>query len=209
VSGTVGCASRGGAPAADETGTDRQTSTVEATADETGTDRQTSTVEATAYESLSDDGRALFRRLLREGPVERADDRVPDGLLEADHVRYEGDVYAVSKSGAGIIHTFVLKATEVDADEVGGADAVRYADLSEAAATVFDEALVGGGPHRQGATTSGGVGRHVVSAPRRIVLPAPPLHPGPAGLAAVREDGRRLGRERPVSAVGRVSSRWS
>jgi hypothetical protein len=129
VSGTVGCASRGGAPAADET----------------GTDRQTSTVEATAYESLSDDGRALFRRLLREGPVERADDRVPDGLLEADHVRYEGDVYAVSKSGAGIIHTFVLKATEVDADEVGGADAVRYADLSEAAATVFDEALVGGG----------------------------------------------------------------
>jgi len=125
LSGTVGCLSRDSAPAAGET----------------ETDRQTSTVEATAYESLSDDGRELFRRLLREGPVERADDRVPDGLLEADHVRYEGDVYAVSKSGAGTVHEFVLDATEIDADEVDEADTVRYADLSEAAATVFDEAL--------------------------------------------------------------------
>lgn len=98
--------------------------------------------EITPYDSLTEQGKELFRDIVETGPIERASDKIPPKLSEAEYVQYKNDVYRLSKSNP---HTYVAEYTlEVNftsQSEVDESELVAYPDLSEAAQIAFKEAL--------------------------------------------------------------------
>lgn len=96
----------------------------------------------TTYESLSEQGKGLFRTISEEGAVERPIDRFPSRLWEAEYVRYNGEIYAISKTDTGqFIAEYTVTVHSVNEADVDESELISYKDLSQDAKDAFTQAL--------------------------------------------------------------------
>lgn len=113
----------------------------------------------TEYESLTKTGQELFRTLLSKGSVERPSDEIPTKLREAEYLRYEGELYSISRTNTDRnVAEYTMDISPVDESEVDESELVAYADLSEEAKEAFTEALNAGDYTVRGETLPGKLG---------------------------------------------------
>lgn len=96
----------------------------------------------TEYSSLNDKAQKLFEKIITEGPIERASDKIPSKLWEADYIQYEGDIFELKKEDTGSnVVEYTLITSSVDESDVNQSETVTYSKLSNEAQTAFQEAL--------------------------------------------------------------------
>lgn len=98
--------------------------------------------DATPYESLTGPGKVLFQRSIDRASVERAANRIPRVLWNAEYVRYREHVYEISKSDTGrdVVrsHLSVELVREGDAAE---SETITFDELTPSARDAFERAL--------------------------------------------------------------------
>nr|WP_241429854.1 hypothetical protein [Haloferax larsenii] len=97
----------------------------------------------TSYRELSDEGQALFEKLLAQGTVERPADTVPSTLSDAEYVQFERSIYALTVEFIDqMLAEYTLRATPVSASAID--DETEWVDfdaLSTEAKAAFEDAL--------------------------------------------------------------------
>jgi hypothetical protein len=101
----------------------------------------------TPFESLPAKGKELFLTILEEGSIEEPSDEIPSELWEAEYVRYDGEVYAISRTDTGRnVADYSVSVGQTEESEVDESKLVSYADLSPDAKDAFKQMLSGGYP---------------------------------------------------------------
>lgn len=132
--GFAGCSSE--APADETPATPTTTATSTPTATPIPEER------ITEFEQLTEDGRELFEQLLSQEHVEIGSDRLPSGLEDAEYVRHQDAVYAVTKTYTDeFVSEYTLEVQTIHPDYVDQEEVVAYGDLTEEAQDAFLEAV--------------------------------------------------------------------